>query len=47
MLLEIDNAEVLHLIENQEALNAKVSEAIAVLNEYGNQNAAQGEQASA
>lgn len=47
MLLEIDNAEVLHLIENQEALNAKVSEAIAVLNEYSNQATAQGEQASA
>ena len=43
MLLEIDNSELLELIENQDALNTKVGEAIAVLNEYGNQNAAQGE----
>lgn len=34
MLLEIDNAELLMLIENEEALNGKVTEAIAVLNEY-------------
>ena len=34
MLLEIDNSELLHLIENHEALNGKVNEAIAVLNEY-------------
>jgi len=34
MLLEMDNSELLHLLENDEALNGKVSEAIQVLNEY-------------
>jgi len=34
MLLEIDNSELLLLIENEEALNNKVNEAIVVLNEY-------------
>ncbi|CAG9835568.1 unnamed protein product [Diabrotica balteata] len=31
MLLEIDNSELLHLIENEESLKARVDEAIAVL----------------
>ena len=31
MLLEMDQAEVLHLIESPEALNAKVMEALGVL----------------
>lgn len=31
MLLEMDQAEVLHLIESPEALKAKVSEALDVL----------------
>lgn len=31
MLLEIDNSELLHMIDNQESLRAKVEEAIAVL----------------
>jgi hypothetical protein len=31
MLLEMDNSELLHLLENEEALNGKVSEAIKVL----------------
>jgi polyadenylate-binding protein len=45
MLLEIDNPELLELIENQDALNAKVNEAIAVLSEYSNQQSgAQSEQ---
>jgi polyadenylate-binding protein len=47
MLLEIDNDDLLRLIEDQESLNSKVSEAIAVLNEYSNQGTGLGEQASA
>jgi len=31
MLLEIENSELLHMIEDQEALKAKVEEAVAVL----------------
>lgn len=34
MLLEMDNAELLHLLEAPEALNGKVNEAISVLNEF-------------
>lgn len=34
MLLEMDNAELLHLLENQEAMNQKLMEAIAVLNDF-------------
>jgi polyadenylate-binding protein len=34
MLLEMDNSELLHLLENPDAMSAKVNEAIAVLNEY-------------
>jgi len=34
MLLEMDNAELLHLLEDQDSMNMKVNEAIAVLNEY-------------
>ncbi|KAJ1811973.1 Protein phosphatase PP2A regulatory subunit B, partial [Coemansia sp. RSA 2599] len=35
MLLEMDNSELLHLLENSEALKAKVNEAIDVLKEEG------------
>ncbi|KAI8447453.1 hypothetical protein BY996DRAFT_7701362 [Phakopsora pachyrhizi] len=34
MILEIDNAELLHLLENSIALDAKVQEAVQVLDEY-------------
>jgi polyadenylate-binding protein len=34
MLLEMDNSELLHLLENQDAMNMKVNEAITVLNDY-------------
>lgn len=33
MLLEMDNSELLHLLENEEALSGKVQEAIQVLEE--------------
>ena len=31
MLLEMDNAEILHLLEDRELLNSRVEEAVAVL----------------
>ena len=31
MLLEIDNSELLHMLESQESLKARVEEAVAVL----------------
>jgi polyadenylate-binding protein len=34
MLLEMDNAELLHLLEENDAMNAKVNEALIVLNEF-------------
>jgi len=36
MLLEMDNPELLHLLESPDALNAKVAEAINVLQQHGN-----------
>ena len=34
MLLEMDNSELLHLLDTPDAMHAKVSEAIAVLNDF-------------
>lgn len=34
MLLEMDNAELLHLLENNDAMNSKVNEALSVLHDY-------------
>jgi len=36
MLLEMDNSELLHLLEDSDAMEAKVSEAISVLNDFSN-----------
>jgi polyadenylate-binding protein len=37
MLLEIDNAELLHMLEHQESLKSKVEEAVAVLQAHKQQ----------
>lgn len=34
MLLEMDNSELLHLLESNEAMNSKVHEALIVLNDF-------------
>ena len=40
MLLEIDNSELLHMLESQESLKAKVEEAVAVLQAHQAKEAA-------
>ena len=47
MLLEMDTDELLYLIENDEALSSKVSEAIQVLEEFNKQQTTQGGEAEA
>jgi polyadenylate-binding protein len=43
MLLEIDNSELLHMLEHNESLKAKVDEAVAVLQAHqAKQNASLG-----
>jgi len=34
MLLEMDNVELLHLLDDDEAMNGKINEALTVLNEF-------------
>ncbi|PFH54302.1 hypothetical protein AMATHDRAFT_44823 [Amanita thiersii Skay4041] len=41
MLLEMDNNELLHLLDNNEAMTGKVNEALAVLHEYSKTNTAE------
>lgn len=38
MLLEIDTSELLHMIEDQESLRAKIEEAVAVLQAHQSKN---------
>ena len=40
MLLEMDNAELLHLLEAPDAMNSKVNEALIVLHEFAKDDAA-------
>ena len=39
MLLEMDKDDLLRLLDSQDALTAKVNEALAVLNEFSKQDA--------
>jgi polyadenylate-binding protein len=40
MLLEMDNQELIHLVEEEPALNSKVAEALIVLHDYSQKETA-------
>jgi polyadenylate-binding protein len=43
MLLEMDNTEILHLLEDRELLHSRVEEAVAVLQMHQNQSKPSGQ----
>ena len=45
MLLEMDNAELLHLLENETAMNEKLQEAINVLKTFNAPEGSEGQAA--
>ena len=47
MLLEMDNSELLLLLDNNEAMQQKLQEAIAVLKDFSSQEGGQGPELAA